>query len=189
MPEERDFLRTLVRARNLDDVSPPAAERRSVLDLLRKGGYDWLHIVSHGAPPDAETSPGAIELDDAHLQPGDLIGPAAESYIYQVRPGFVLNICHGGRQTWGLTQLDGWANVLIGAGAGLVIAPLWSVTDRQALTFAQSLYRHLLVNAPVAHAVYTARRAAFAAGDPTWLAYSVYAHPNATLAPTQPGSS
>ena len=69
--------------------------------------------------------------------------------------------------------------MLIGAGAGLVAAPRWAVTDRQALAFAQSFYRHLLGNAPVAHAVYEARRAAFAAGDPTWLAYSVYAHPQA----------
>ena len=178
LADERDFLRELLRALDLDDVSP-AAERRAVLGLLRGGGYDWLHIVTHGAPPDATTPPGAIELEDAHLLPGDLIGPQAEGYIYRVRPGFVLNICHGGRQTWGLTQLDGWANVLIGAGAGLVAAPRWAVTDRQALAFAQSFYRHLLGNAPVAHAVYEARRAAFAAGDPTWLAYSVYAHPQA----------
>ena len=178
LADERDFLRQLLRALDLDDVSP-AAERRAVLGLLRGGGYDWLHIVTHGAPPDDETPPGAIELEDAHLLPGDLIGPQAEGYIYRVRPGFVLNICHGGRQAWGLTQLDGWANVLIGAGAGLVAAPRWAVTDRQALAFAQSFYRHLLGNAPVAHAVYEARRAAFAAGDPTWLAYSVYAHPQA----------
>lgn len=187
--DERDFLRNLLRALSLDDVSPPAAGRRDVLALLRKGGYDWLHIVTHGAPPDAESPPGAIELEDAHLLPGDLIGPQVEGYIYRVRPGFVLNICHGGRQTWGLTQLDGWANVLLGAGAGLVAAPRWAVTDRQALAFAQSFYRHLLGNMSVAQAVYEARRAAFAAGDPTWLAYSVYAHPNATLAPAAPASS
>jgi hypothetical protein len=178
LADERDFLRDLARALDLDDVSP-AAERRAVLGLLRGGGYDWLHIVTHGAPPDDATPSGAIELEDAHLLPGDLIGPQAEGYIYRVRPGFVLNICHGGRQAWGLTQLDGWANVLIGAGAGLVAAPRWAVTDRQALIFAQSFYRHLLGAAPVAHAVYEARRAAFAAGDPTWLAYSVYAHPHA----------
>jgi hypothetical protein len=180
LTDERDFLRNLLRALNLDDVSP-AAERRAVLGLLRGGGYDWLHIVTHGAPPSDDTPPGAIELEDAHLLPGDLIGPQAEGYIYRVRPGFVLNTCHGGRQTWGLTQLDGWANVLIGAGAGLVAAPRWAVTDRQALAFAQSFYRHLLGNASVAHAVYEARRAAFAAGDPTWLAYSVYAHPQARV--------
>ena len=179
LAEERDFLRDLLRALGLDDVSPAAAQRRAVLHLLRTGGYDWLHIVTHGAPPDAETPPGAIELEDSHLLPGDLIGPQAEGYIHQVRPGFMLNICHSGRLTWGLTQLDGWANVLIGAGAGLVAAPRWAVTDRQALAFAQSFYRHLLGNMPVAQAVYAARRAAFAAGDPTWLAYSVYAHPQA----------
>ncbi|HHY55069.1 MAG TPA: CHAT domain-containing protein [Chloroflexi bacterium] len=177
--EERNFLRDLLRALGLEDVSPPAAQRRAVLGLLRQGGYDWLHIVAHGAPLDAESPPGAIELEDAHLLPGDLIGPQAEGYIYRVRPGFVLNICHGGRQTWGLTQLDGWANVLIGAGAGLVIAPRWAVTDQRALAFTQSFYRHLLGNASVAQAVYEARRAACAAGDPTWLAYSVYAHPQA----------
>lgn len=181
LADERDFLRDLLRALALEDVSPAAAQRRAVLALLRRGGYDWLHVIAHGAPPGDDAPAGAIELEDALLLPDDLIGPQAESYIHQVRPGFVLNICHGGRQRWGLTQLDGWANVLIGAGAGLVAAPRWSVTDRQALAFAQSFYRHLLGNAPVAHAVYEARRAAFAAGDPTWLAYSVYAHPSARV--------
>lgn len=177
--EERDFLRNLLHALALDDVSPSVAQRRAVLHLLRQGGYDWVHIVTHGAPPHADTPPGAIELEDAHLLPGDLIGPQAESHIHRVRPGFVLNVCHSGRQTWGLTQLDGWANVLLGAGAGLVVAPRWAVTDRQALAFAQSFYRHLLGNMPVAQAVHAARCDAFAVGDPTWLAYSVYAHPQA----------
>lgn len=177
--DELHFLRNLLHALAIEDVSPPAAQRRTVLNLLRKGGYDWLHIVAHGAAPDNDIPPGAIELEDGQLLPGDLIGTQAEGYIHGVRPGFVLNICHGGRQRWGLTQLDGWANVLIGAGAGLVAAPRWAVTDRQALAFAQSFYRHLLGSAPVAHVVYEARRAAFADGDPTWLAYSVYAHPHA----------
>jgi hypothetical protein len=50
--------------------------------------------------------------------------------------------------------------------------PLWSVTDANALSFAETFYRELLAGG---------RRTARTAGDPTWLAYSVYAHPNARV--------
>ena len=58
---------------------------------------------------------------------------------------------------------------------------MWSVTDANALTFAETFYGELLGGATVAEAVRSGRQAARAAGDPTWLAYSVYAHPNARV--------
>ncbi len=54
------------------------------------------------------------------------------------------------------------------------------VTDSQALAFAETFYTRLLAGDPVAESVHAARLAA-RNGDPTWLAYSVYAHPNARV--------
>lgn len=58
---------------------------------------------------------------------------------------------------------------------------MWTVTDGRALDFAKSLYDGLTDGQTVAEAVRNARTVAREAGDPTWLAYSVYAHPNARV--------
>ena len=43
-------------------------------------------------------------------------------------------------------------------------------------------YTALLKGSTVAESTYAGRMAARQAGDPTWLAYSVYSHPNARVA-------
>jgi CHAT domain-containing protein len=109
------------------------------------------------------------------------VGPDIEGHINQWRPGFVFNACHSGRQGWALTNLGGWANRLISNGAGLFIAPMWTVTDEWAFVFAQTFYDELLKGNTVSDAVRKARLVTRTAGDPTWLAYTVYAHPNACI--------
>ena len=75
----------------------------------------------------------------------------------------------------------GWANASISAGDGIFIGPLWEVRDDSALQFARFFYEALLENETVVRGARQARLAARAAGDPTWLAYSIYAHPNARV--------
>jgi hypothetical protein len=58
------------------------------------------------------------------------------------------------------------------------------VTDDSALTFAQVWYRAIFDGKAVAAATREARLTAQDDGDPTWLAYSLYAHPNARLVVT-----
>jgi hypothetical protein len=53
------------------------------------------------------------------------------------------------------------------------------VTDGLAKTFVETFYGELAEKTTVGEAVRRARAAANKAGDPTRLAYSVYAHPNA----------
>src|SRR5205823_4894858 len=96
-------------------------------------------------------------------------------------PAFLINACHTGRLGWTLNRLDGWAHRLISSGVGLFLAPLWTVTDGRALDFAQTFYRELLAGRTVGEAVQQGRQAARREGDPSWLAYSVYAYPNARL--------
>jgi len=102
-------------------------------------------------------------------------------YIGDARPGFFFNTCHGGRQGWALTRLGGWADRLIAAGAGIFVAPLWTVDGALALKFADTFYGQILADQTVATAALQARLAVQEVGDPTWLAYSVYAHPNARV--------
>lgn len=178
---ERRFLGELASDHKLKDLTPESPSWAKVLDLLEAGGYNWLHAAAHGNfYPETPDSDSAIWLQDGHaFTPQDVVGPRIEAYLHAGRPAFVFNACHAARQGWALTRLGGWANRLISSGAGLFLAPLWTVSDDQALVFAKAFYLEFLSGKTVAEAVRAARRAARKAGDPTWLAYSVYAHPNA----------
>lgn len=183
--KERDALRALMVAHALHDASPRAATRREVLALLEGGGYDWLHVASHG-----NFAPGSLESDTAlwlegreTLAPSAIVGKKIEPRIRTERPAFVLNVCEVGRQGWGLTGIAGWANRLLRLDASLLVAPLWVVTDHLAAQFTPAFYAALLKGETVGDAVRRGRLAARQAGNPTWLAYSVYAHPNARLDP------
>ena len=183
--QERQHLTGLIQQYQLHDRSPAQPTWAAVMDLLEAGGYQWLHVAAHGNfYPQAPDGDSALWLAaDTALTPDALVGPAIERHLYTARPGFFFNACEVGRQGWTLTRLGGWANRLIRAGAGSFIGPHWSVRDDSALTFAQTFYQHLLQGATIAEATYQARHAARQTGDPTWLAYSVYAHPNARIGP------
>ena len=180
---ERQLLLDLIRQHNLRDLSPAEATWQAVMDLLEAGGYDWVHVAAHGNfYPDAPDGDSALWLQrDNALTPQHIAGMQIEGYLRQHRPAFFFNACEVGRQGWALTRIGGWANRLISGGAGLFVGPLWSVGDRSALTFANAFYQSLFSGQTVATATQQARLAARQVGDPTYLAYSVYGHPNARL--------
>ncbi|CUR35443.1 CHAT domain-containing protein [Planktothrix tepida] len=151
------------------------------------------HIASHGNfKTDTPDDSSAIMLDyNEHLTLDDFLNTKIESHIQKTRPAFVFNSCHSGRQSWALRGLGGWPNHLIGMGAGLFLAPLWPVSDSCALQFAKQFYQELLRGKTVAEAMLSSRLAIkdVSQGDSSWLAYSVYAHPNAKVKIIQTGSS
>lgn len=180
---ERQLLLDLVRQHSLRDVSPAEATWPAVMGLLERGEYDWLHVASHGNfCADAPDGDSALWLQrDTALTPQHLAGMQIEGYIRRSRPAFFFNACEVGRQGWALTRIGGWASRLVSCGAGLFVGPLWSVHDSSALTFADAFYHALFAGETVAAATRQARAAARKIGDPTYLAYSVYGHPNARL--------
>jgi len=181
--EEKKFLETLITQYGLVNTSPKQPAWAEVMELLERGGYHWLHVAAHGTfdSPTPESDSAIWLQGERPLTPDSIVGPDIEGHINQWRPGFVFNACHSGRQGWALTNLGGWANRLISSGAGLFIAPMWTVTDGQAFVFAQTFYDELLKGNTVSDAVRKARLATRTAGDPSWLAYTVYAHPNACI--------
>lgn len=180
---ERQLLLELIQQHKLRDLSPKEATWRAVMNLLEAGGYDWLHVASHGNfYPDAPDGNSSLWLQrDSGLTPQHVAGMQIEGYLHERRPAFFFNACEVGRQGWALTLMGGWANRLISCGASMFIGPLWSVADSSALIFASSFYQGLFSGQTLAAATQQARLAAKQAGDPTYLAYSVYGHPNARL--------
>ncbi len=81
------------------------------------------------------------------------------------------------------TELSGWARAFVNAGAGAFVGSLWEVRDGSATQFAQHFYQSLLGGSTLGDAMTAARKAIQTDdADPTWLAYTLYGNPTATLA-------
>jgi CHAT domain-containing protein len=97
------------------------------------------------------------------------------------KPIVLLNACQIGRTGYALTGVSGFAQAFLKGGAGAFIGTLWSVGDRPARIFSETLYTALLEGNTLSEATRKARKAAQTSGDATWLAYVVYGHPNLTI--------
>ena len=187
--QEREELRSLARARGLTDLTPALPTRQAVLEELLEGNapVDLWHFACHGDFDGRRPADAPLELQNRELLlPTDLTGPA-QTRLKRDRPLVVFNACRVGQSGLALTGMGGWAKVLVqDCGVGAFLAPMWEVTDSLSLSFAQAFYQATR-EAPgrtLAAAVSAARHAVRrqAPQDPTWLAYALYAHPNARLA-------
>lgn len=182
--KEAEEVRQLLGAHGAADRTPPTVTWTAVMKWLEAGQYDWVHVAAHGSfYPDAPDLHATLRLGDEALTPAHLVGPLLEDHLRRVRPVFVVNACGAGRLGWTWTGMGGWAQRLVRGGVGAFLAPMWAASDDAALTFATHFYKALLDKEPVSRAVRQARCATRDAhpGDPTYLAYSLYAHPSARL--------
>jgi hypothetical protein len=175
---ERDFVLSLAgERREVTAIAPSFAE---VQDAFTAGVYDGWHFTGHGAARDANPDRSSIILEgEESFTPEDLSGQAANVGI--PHPLVFINACQVGRGGMGLTGIGGWARRFVQIGAGAFIGAYWSVYDEPALAFAKEVYTRLLDGAPIGDAVRDARVAVREGGDPTWLAYTVFADPLATV--------
>lgn len=177
---EKTMLHELARTgRTVADITPQYLEVRTALASAK---YDGLHFSGHGKFPD-QSNPARAEIElegGTKLRPSDISGVAAN--LGRRRPLVFLNACQVGQQAPGLTGIGGWAAALLRNGAGAFVGAHWEVTDELALTFATTFYARLDAGEPIASAARDARAAIRDTGDPTWLAYTVFADPTATLA-------
>jgi CHAT domain-containing protein len=122
--------------------------------------------------------------DKAKLRPNDFVGKT-QNHLRRDRPFVFLNACRVGQAGHSLTGLGGWGKTLVqDAHAAGLIAPLWSVSDQAAQLFAETFYQHcaqpgMTLGEAIRQARLKVRQSA--PDDPTWLAYSLYAHPNARI--------
>jgi hypothetical protein len=163
------------------DIAPIPATFLDVQAALASGTYDGWHFSGHGAfrnEPLPDRSAMILQGGD-QLTPGDLSGRVAN--LGKPHPLVFLNACQIGQSGMSLTGIGGWASRFLKAGAGGFLGAYWSVYDQPALNFAKAFYDSLFAGDPIGKAARQARLTAKASGDPTWLAYTVFADPLATV--------
>jgi len=172
---------------------PVKGSEAKVRSLLRKGGFDVLHFAGHGLADPTDVAAARVLLAGRKVK-----GKIAPQYLSastvaqnaKLRdpdgngPLIVLNACQTGRGGQQLSSFGGFAKAFIEAGAAAFISTLWSVGDAPARDFVERLYDELLAGKTMGEATVAAREAARQAGDATWLAYVVYARPDARLVTT-----
>ena len=176
--EERDFVLSLAGPKRKVTLVPGTFA--DVQDAFIAGTYDGFHFTGHGVARDENPNRSSIILTgELPFTPEDVSGVAANVGI--PRPFMFMNACQVGRAGMGLTGIGGWANRLVEDGAGAFVGAYWSVFDEPAFGFAKELYTRVLGGAPIGEAVRDARLAVRTPGDPTWLAYTVFADPLAIV--------
>jgi hypothetical protein len=176
---EKEYVRSLGRGRR--KVTEVRATFAGLQDAFAKGVYDGWHFTGHGAARDENPDRSPILLAGGEsFTPESLSGSAAN--VGLPHPLVFINACQVGRSGMALTGIGGWANRFVEAGAGAFIGAYWAVFDEPAYAFATEVYTRLLDGVTVGRAVREARLAIRQKGDPTWLAYTVFADPLATVA-------
>jgi hypothetical protein len=194
-PEERRFLEKRFGA---TAVEPPQPD--PVRHLLEApGAFDLLHFSCHGDADSDSIGEAQLELQErvehfvdggvkserhlpTYLKMGTVEQRANLKAPDGSRPVVVLNACRVARAGLKLTRTGGFAQAFLRGKAGAFVGPLWNAGDVPARAFVEAWYDNLLGGATVAQATIAARAAARkAAGDATWLAFVVYAHPQATM--------
>ncbi|MCP4654442.1 MAG: CHAT domain-containing protein, partial [bacterium] len=158
--EEAEEIRRLAEELGVESQVLPQITAAELEDLLRRGGVDWLHVISHGKFDAAAPEESRLVLcDGRNLRPGDLHG-RIRTQIRRDRPLVFLNACQSGQQGFSLTGLGGWAAAWVAdCRCAAFIGPQWAVRDDLARTFATVLYRQLARGATLGRATLAARLA------------------------------
>ena len=161
------------------------AQRNALRRVLEEGGFDVLHLASHGGFGGTATADAsAVLLDDGIFTAAEL-SPQMAGPLRGCSPLVFFNTCHSGRVGFSLNGLGAWGAHFVQMGCGGFVGALWPVTDRAALAFAGAFYEQLAQGCPLGEAVRLARlhvRKQYPA-DPTWLAYCCFADPLARFEP------
>jgi CHAT domain len=175
---ELDYLLSL--AQDNRQITRIPARFLDVQSALASGEYDGWHFTGHGGyrSPDPNRSAMYLENEET-FTPENIVGVVTN--LGNAQPLVFLNACQIGRGGMSLTDIGGWARQFLYAGASAFIGAYWSVYDQPACDFAKEVYNRLLAGLSIGKAVQEARLAIKAMSDPTWLAYTVFADPFATV--------
>lgn len=176
LPSAQEELDYLVQKFGATRVPAIYSEVKSVLSTA--GRFDLLHFACHGAN-DADKIDTRLLLENGGELKSLVVSSLAQ-FGADHRPMIVLNACQVGSQKQGLTTFGGFAKAFLARQAGVFVAPLWSVGDKEATLFSRELYDSIENGDTISEATIAARETTRQKGeDATWLAYAVYGHPHA----------
>jgi len=179
-PAEIATLGQLLRGRGL--TARRIGDLPSLRKTLQRGDLGLLHFSCHNAFARGAPNASRILLANQPFEPVFLNEHAGRF----ANPLVFLNACRTDGQASLYTTVEGWAASFLRAGAGAFIGSLWEVTDTSASTYAQEFYRATLAGYTLGQAARQARDAIRdIPGDPTWLAYTMYGDPGATVSTLQ----
>ena len=159
----------------------PVEEYRGTLAVMRQLSARFpagiLHFAGHGIATDNGGRSFQLLLEDGSVSLKEWQGWMALKSTAQ--PFVFFNACDAGKVRR-VGFIEGWAPVLLDAGASGYLGALWPVDDRAAARFAERFYRLLAVEAgergkaSIARLVREARNLYGADPNPTYLAYVFY---------------
>lgn len=156
-----------------------------VMAAFTEGRHDVWHFSGHGVvKSDQDPNRFAIHLTDGdRFTPNEVSGPRAN--VGRSAPLVFLNACQVSQGGMSLTGLGGWAQQFLEVGAAGFVGAMWNVHDNPARDFAKAFYTRLLEGDTIGAATLGAREEIKRYQDATWLAYTVYGHPSAAVAPIE----
>jgi hypothetical protein len=184
LPHAKDEIDALRRL--LDPGQPPSEvvpAFTQLQDLIDKGEFGLLHFACHNRYDQGDGC--SIRLGNVRYTPTLMTTAAVNKVLARSSPTIFMNACRSAGFHATYNRLDGWANKFLEAGAAAFIGTLWAVSDEAAREFAEEFYGQLQKGFSLGEAVMLARRriAHSRPDDPTWLAYTAYGDPSATVTP------
>lgn len=155
------------------------ADAASLEAQLERSNHDGWHFAGHGATSIASIPQIELEGKTRLLSTTLALHEAA---ISQKKPFVFWNSCSSSSGQSILTGRRGWPHEFIEAGAGAFLGTHWEVKDSLAVEFAVKFYELFLGGATAGEAVHQARLHIKdeIKGNPTWLAYTIFSHPEAS---------
>lgn len=157
---------------------------QDVTDLvgwITSGQAGLLHFACHNNF-NRDGGGSSIAMRDDAFEPVLLSSAVGQRILASRAPLVFMNACRSAGAVFEYTGLNGWACQFMRAGAGAFIGTLWEVPSGRARLFAEAFYDACLDrHQPLGEAARTARQAIKDTADPTWLAYTVYGDPTATV--------
>jgi hypothetical protein len=185
--ENVDKLRKLVEDRsNKSKITIVNGSQKSQLMYqLKKGDIDLLFISTHGKYNKESSQYSYIELEDGGIfRPDDIDDDIS---LRKTKPIVIMNTCKSAVQDYGISTVEGWVNAFIKAGASFFIGTNWNVSEDSVYSFTEYLFEELSnensngKKITIGEAVRNARIKSRSEGDPSWLAYQLYGHPNGII--------
>ena len=152
-----------------------------LLEELETPNFDLLHFACHNTFLADKPDSSFIKMGQYYFMPDQVVGIGKS--LEQSAPLVFMNACRTAGSAPAYTQLSGWADKFLDAGASAFVGSLWEIRDKSAPIFAAALYEALMDGTTLGEAMLRARLSIQEeTDDPTWLAYTLYGDPAATVA-------